>query len=168
MHYIKIGRLIKKMIFFVTMRELMCGRLRLEGKSPVQHKIPLGILIFLVMIVIINNIWINQLWSVTTPQFVRLDSFINANSTDCDNACKALIAVAQGEARLHIESLTLQGALITAVSNSLSKSSIKRWSSHTCIGLETLATPLFRFVRKALLQQLPTANLQWHSHCKFN
>ena len=95
----------------------------------------------------------NELWAQSTLKNVPLDSFINANSGNCDQAKKALQNARQVIDWKHINSLQLQGVLIRCVTDSLSKASIRKWSSQ----LSNVATPVFRFVRKALQQQLPTA-----------
>ena len=103
----------------------------------------------------------NELWAQSTLKNVPLDSFINANSGNCDQAKKALRNARQEVDWQHINSLQLQGALIRSVTDSLSKASIKKWSSQ----LSNVATPVFRFVCKALQQQLPTATnlVRWES-----
>jgi len=71
--------------------------------------------------------------------------------------CKALKILAQAEARLHVESLTLQGALITAVSTTLSKGFIKRWSLH----IDTVAASSNATVR--ICQKGPVAATAYRS-----
>ena len=54
----------------------------------------------------------------------------------------------------HLSVLKIQGKIITAISESFNKSVIMRWSKE----METLAEPLYKFIRKAIQQQLPTAS----------
>ena len=100
------------------------------------------------------NSGMNELWSETSSNCVNIDTIINGNSANCKHACKTLRSEHETNAGNHVQTLKLQGALITAITDSVSKTAINKWSSQ-CL---TLAAPLFKFVRKALLQQLPTAS----------
>src|SRR5271163_3559757 len=92
------------------------------------------------------------LWSATQAKSVNLDALVNVHqSYNC--ASKALIAIHEQAATSHIFSLAIQGVLVGSIVASQSKKSIARWSTQ----LELLAAPLFKFTRKALQQQLPTA-----------
>jgi hypothetical protein len=96
----------------------------------------------------------NDLWAETTLQNVVIDSFINANPTNCASATAALKNTRKNEDLTHVQSLVLQGAMITAVSESaIGKGAIKRWSAQ----ISKLPAPLFKFVRKAIVQQLATS-----------
>ena len=53
----------------------------------------------------------------------------------------------------HVNSLSIQGKLIAAINTEFNRTDINKWTWN----LEKLAAPLFKFVRKALQQQLPTA-----------
>ena len=53
----------------------------------------------------------------------------------------------------HILSLNIQGDTISSISEHLKRSEISRWTKE----LDKLAAPLFNFVRKAIVQQLPSA-----------
>jgi len=53
----------------------------------------------------------------------------------------------------HIQSLSVQGVFFTSLAASLSVSSIKIRSGH----IATMTSPIFKIVRKAKQQQLPTA-----------
>ena len=57
------------------------------------------------------------------------------------------------EAWSHVQSLSVQGALLKSLSASLGASIIKKWTCH----VSTMTSPMFKFVRKAIQQQLPTA-----------
>jgi len=85
---------------------------------------------------------------------VTIDTFINENNDSCDQATKALRNARYENDWQHIQSLQLQGALIKCVTKSLSKTAIKKWSSQ----LSNVTIPIYKFVRKALQQQLPTAS----------
>ena len=84
---------------------------------------------------------------------IHLDTITNKHEGNLTGATKALKKDREDEAWNHIQTLSIQGALLTNVSASLTKTSIKRWSTRVA----TLAAPLFKFVRKAIQQQLPTA-----------
>ena len=101
-----------------------------------------------------QNAGMNDLWAETTLQNVVIDSFINANPTNCASATAALKNTRKNEDLTHVQSLVLQGAMITAVSESaIGKGAIKRWSAQ----ISKLPAPLFKFVRKAIVQQLATS-----------
>ena len=93
----------------------------------------------------------NDLWEATTAHHVVIDSVINSHLTN--RAINALRHSHSNELWAHIQSLVLQGSTIVAVSQSLTKSSIEQWSSI----ITSLAAPIIKFVRKAIVQQLPTA-----------
>ena len=57
------------------------------------------------------------------------------------------------KAEVHIRSLACQGELARCVSENISRAVVEQWSRM----LESLPDYLFRFVRKAFQQQLPTA-----------
>ena len=70
------------------------------------------------------------------------------------SASKKLKLTKNQEAFHHIESLVLQGTLIKSVMESVNKKVIKSWSAFT----NNFPASLFKFVRKAVQQQLPTAS----------
>jgi len=94
----------------------------------------------------------NDTWAVSSANHVKIDTVISANGADYNKASNMLRRAHQTKACSHVQTLTLQGALITAITETVTKSAISVWSSQ-CM---TLATPLFKFVRKAIVQQLPT------------
>ena len=54
----------------------------------------------------------------------------------------------------HIHILTIQGQIINAINEAFAKSTVTKWMKE----VEKLAPPLYKFVRKALQQQFPTAS----------
>ena len=54
----------------------------------------------------------------------------------------------------HIGTLAIQGRIVDAINQAFSKTTLTKWAKE----VEKLASPLYRFVRKALQQQLPTAS----------
>ena len=86
------------------------------------------------------------------------NSINSINSTNCLSRSKKEIRLEFVNSALdHVQSLSIQGLSVSAIIDSLSASSINRWSSI----VSTLPSALACFVRKALQQQLPTfANLQ--------
>jgi zinc-binding in reverse transcriptase len=95
----------------------------------------------------------SDLWAETSTKSVVLDSIVNAHPSNYDAAIKALNKEREDDGWCHMQSLSLQGTLISAVSVALSKSAINKWSAQ----INKLSASLFKFVRKALQQQLPTA-----------
>ena len=106
-----------------------------------------------------ENADINHLWRDSSKKTVRYDRFLN-NSNDLNRSKKEIKIEFTNSARDHVRSLTVQGRAVSTIVDTLSPSSIARWSSF----IITLPSPLTCFVIKALLQQLPTlVNLQrWH------
>ena len=92
------------------------------------------------------------LWRVTAPANRRADCII-LSAPNVTTALKSLRKTQEDVAYNHVSSLTVQGALVTSINTYLSKSEISRW----CNVLTTTSDTLFRFARKALMQQLPTA-----------
>ena len=54
----------------------------------------------------------------------------------------------------HIHTLTIQGQIINAINEAFAKSTVTKWMKE----IEKLAPPLYKSVRKALQQRLPTAS----------
>jgi uncharacterized Rmd1/YagE family protein len=102
---------------------------------------------------------INHLWRDSSNKNVRYDRFLN-NTNNLNTSKKEIKLEFVNFALDHVQSLTVQGRAVSAIVETLSSSSITRWSSF----INTLTSPLTCFVIKALLQQLPTfVNLQrWH------
>ena len=92
------------------------------------------------------------LFETTSDQNVRTDSIILTNSSR-NEAIREVKATHIQATFDHIVSLKLQGRSISSITENLSKTAISRWTRE----LDKLAAPLFNFVRKALVQQLPTA-----------
>lgn len=96
-----------------------------------------------------------QLWSDSVRRNVERDSYFNSNAS-LAAASRELKCDHLKEALGHVHSLTVQGASISSILNSLNASSILCWSKT----VNQLPTTLMCFTRKALQQQLPTfANL---------
>ena len=92
------------------------------------------------------------LFETTSDQNVRTDSIILTNSSR-NEAIREVKATHIQASFDHIVSLKVQGRSISSIIENLSKTAISRWTRE----LDKLAAPLFNFVRKALVQQLPTA-----------
>ena len=93
-----------------------------------------------------------SLWKLSSESNVNLDSII-VDSTTKTMASRSL-KTGQNDRKLeHVNSLSIQGKLIAAINTELNRSDINKWTWN----LEKFAAPLFKFVRKALQQQLPTA-----------
>jgi hypothetical protein len=98
------------------------------------------------------------LWEATSPKNIPTDARI-VNST-LPEAVRNLSAEALASSLNHIESLTVQGPSISSISSVLGRQEIKRWSNFSL----SLPDNTFKFVRKALQNQLATAsNMKlWH------
>jgi hypothetical protein len=97
-----------------------------------------------------------SLWEMSSDANVNLDSIIIGSETK-SSAVASLTAAHLERNFEHVNSLQIQGKLISAINAEFNKSEINQWTSN----LEKLAAPIFKFARKALQQQLPTAaNLQ--------
>ena len=93
------------------------------------------------------------LWRAITNENRQIDC-IAQNTPKTSDALKLLKQSQECAAYSHVTSLVTQGVLVTAVTNTLSRSEVARWSDVT-MGLSEV---LFKFARKALMQQLPTAS----------
>ena len=99
---------------------------------------------------------LRNIWRETSKFEPQLDSLISIFE-DRKNADKDLDLSISQTAYDHIFSLKSQGIIPRTIKESFSKSDISNWSSQ----INSLPTHLFIFIRKAFLQQLPTAaNLQ--------
>ena len=96
------------------------------------------------------------LWEISSNANVKLDSLIIGSETQ--SSAVASLTFAHLKRNLeHVNSLQIQGKLISAINAEFNKTEINQWISN----LEKLAAPIFKFARNALQQQLPTAaNLQ--------
>jgi len=90
---------------------------------------------------------------MTSSQFPTIDEFITSSNPDACEPAKKLKDKTELVDWSHIKSLSVQGVLFTSLSASLSVSSIKKWSGH----IATMTSTIFKFVLKAIQQQLPTA-----------
>ena len=98
------------------------------------------------------------LWEITSPKHIPTDALL-LNSTFSE-ACHKLSQTSLSSSLNHIKSLVVQGPSISAINSELEKKEIKRWSNFSL----SLPDSTFKFLRKALQQQLATAaNMQrWH------
>ena len=97
-----------------------------------------------------------SLWVMSSDANVNLDSKI----IDSDTKISAVASLTSAHHKRnfeHVNSLQIQGKLISAINAEFNKTEINQWTSN----FEKLAALIFKFERKALQQQLPTAaNLQ--------
>jgi hypothetical protein len=91
------------------------------------------------------------MWAETSSNNVRTDCHLNSEG-DLGKAKKKIKLEFRNAAWDHVKSLTVQGSLVTAITDALSPASVQRWSGL----VNTLPVPLICFVRKALQLQLPT------------
>ena len=95
---------------------------------------------------------LKNIWSATRKHNINLDSF--SSKTDSKKTAYASLKSAQQQQiQKHLASLKIQGSLQKVITDSFSKACINDWSSF----VEELPETLFRFVRMAVQQQLPTA-----------
>ena len=95
---------------------------------------------------------IRHLWNVSSGKHVETDAIL-IESHDFKQASTKLKAKQQETITEHIDSLESQGIVARSVRESIPTKNITAWSTHT----EKLPDHLFRFSRRALQQQLPTA-----------
>ena len=93
------------------------------------------------------------LWQVTSAQFPTIDEHITDSNSSIVVPVRKLKEKIELEAWSHVQSLSVQGALLKSLSASLGASIIKKWTCH----VSTMTSLMFKFVRKAIQQQLPTA-----------
>ena len=96
---------------------------------------------------------IRQIWSDTSSKNICTDSLLY-DSDGTSEVKKTLQASLISQAEFHVHSLILQGQAVKVITECISKSGIGQWSRI----VEALPDFLFRFVKKALQQQLPTAS----------
>ena len=96
---------------------------------------------------------IRQIWSDTSLHHITTDTRLH-DGTEIKEAKKLLQNDMINQAEIHIQSLVCQGQLAQCVTEYISKTGVDQWSRLT----ESLPEYLFRFVRKAFQQQLPTAS----------
>jgi hypothetical protein len=94
---------------------------------------------------------IRQLWQETSVKNILIDSALN-KSNSLLSAKKCITLEARNVAMKHIETIELQGRSISSIIDNINKAKICQWSN----SLQLLPATLFCFVRKALIQQLPT------------
>ena len=94
---------------------------------------------------------IRQLWLETSSDNVTVDSLL-VKTDSLASAKKVLKLQIQNASLNHIHLLELQGISVTAIQEIVSKSKINAWSK----SIQLLPAVLFCFVRKGLIQQLPT------------
>ena len=96
---------------------------------------------------------IRQIWSNTSEHYITTDTRLH-DVTEINEAKKKLQNDQTSQAESHIHSLVCQGQLAQCVTESVSRTGVDQWSRL----IESLPEFLFRFVRKAFQQQLPTAS----------
>ena len=96
---------------------------------------------------------IRQVWTDTSAKNIATDSLL-CSSDGLSEAKKSLKSSLILQAESHLHSLVLQGQAIQVIVDCIPKSGIEQWSRV----VEALPDFLFRFVKKALQQQLPTAS----------
>src|SRR6266536_6045917 len=94
-----------------------------------------------------------ELWSLTSSVNINTDAAL-AHQPSKRSALKAITKEQVDSAKEHVASLKIQGRLISILSESLELSVIQKWST----AMTSLAPPIYKFVRKAIQQQLPTAS----------
>ena len=96
---------------------------------------------------------IRQVWTDTSAKNIATDSLL-CSSDGLSEAKKSLKSSLILQAESHRHSLVLQCQAIQVIVDCVPKSGIEQWSRV----VEALPDFLFRFVKKALQQQLPTAS----------
>ena len=96
---------------------------------------------------------IRQIWSDTTEHNIVTDTRL-FEDIETSEAQRKLKNDLNTKAEVHIRSLVCQGELARCVSENIPRAAVEQWSRR----LESLPDYLFRFVRKAFQQQLPTAS----------
>ena len=95
---------------------------------------------------------ITAIWNSTSSKNVNLD-FIANNNNSKEEACRALKLAHQSKISKRLSSFKIQGRILSAIESFDDRAKLK-WSSI----VNFLPEHLYRFVRKALLQQLATAS----------
>ena len=93
------------------------------------------------------------IWKLTTGKNTNIDRIILGN----DDRKPALRVLKETQTRNnynHIHTLTIQGQITNAINEAFAKSTVTKWMKE----IEKIAPPLYKFVRKALEQQLLTAS----------
>jgi hypothetical protein len=102
-----------------------------------------------------SNSDIKRLWLETSSKNIITDEHLLKNQ-NLNILKRGLTIEFENSSLKHVETLTIQGTLITEINKALPTSQITKWSN----AIKLLTTTLFQFSRKALQQQLPTsANL---------
>ena len=94
---------------------------------------------------------IRLLWQETVQENVVIDSIIQ-KATGIKAAKKKLVIQQKEHALSHVQSLVLQGASVAVITQIIPSARIGLWTKI----LKTLPSVIFCFVRKSLMQQLPT------------
>ena len=97
---------------------------------------------------------IRQIWSDTSSKNIIGTDSLLCDSDGTAEAKKTLQSSLISQAQFHVHSLILQDQAIKIITECISKSGIGQWLRI----VEALPDFLFRFVKKALPQQLPTAS----------
>ena len=96
---------------------------------------------------------LRRIFQETFSDEPRIDNLIFGHQ-DKQSALKELNISTKAMNLDHVFGLKSQGRILKTIIDTFSKSAIKDWSSH----LDSLPDHLFRFIRKACQQQLPTAS----------
>ena len=96
---------------------------------------------------------ITTIWKMSTNKNQNLDAFAIQQQSK-QSALDSLMAHNSEKIDKHISSLKIQGKSFTEIQKSVHQKAILKWNSF----LETVPDHLFKFARKALQQQLPTAS----------
>ena len=100
-----------------------------------------------------NNPESVAIWKTTSAKNTTVDRIILENN-DRQTAVRCLKNTQTKRSVNHISTLAIQGRILDAINQAFSKTTLTKWANE----VEKLASPLYRFVRKALQQQLPTAS----------
>ena len=99
---------------------------------------------------------LRKIWQATFSEEPQIDGLVSGHENK-QAALKELRTKTNTKNLDHVFGLKSQGRIFVTIIATFSKTTIKEWSAH----VDSLPDHLFRFVRKACQQQLPTAsNLQ--------
>jgi len=73
-----------------------------------------------------TSIEMNDLWAVTSAKHLNNDKVISASGADYNKASTTLRTAHQTKACSHVQTLMLQGALITAITETVTRSVINK------------------------------------------
>ena len=96
---------------------------------------------------------VKQIWADTSKRHVQTDELLITNTT-VTAAIQELKKNHATKAATHLQGLECQGIVLKCIKEAISKNNVSLWSNTTT----TLPTALFNFMRKAIIQCLPTAS----------